>query len=372
MTVNGSRIMGMGVALSVLLAGCTRTGPAGGAGAPVMQVVVIEAVQRPVAETLSLVGTLLANEIVEVKSETDGVIEEISFEEGQAVEAGALLVRLDQSKLASVVAEAEANFQLSQANHDRAKQLFRDQLISQQEFDQAAAMFSFNQATLQLRRRQLEDTQVHAPFGGVVGSRSVSPGQVISKDTTLTWLVDLDPLKVEVNVPERFLGRLKLGQTIEFPIAAYGDRSFTGEVYYISPYVEETTRTAVVRARLPNPKYELKPGMLATLEITLQVRDQAVVISEAGLAQVQDQNRAVVFVVNEALTVEARDVVLGVRMPGEVEVRTGLQAGETVIVEGIQKVGPGSKVALAPAESAAPYRVRPGPEAAGERPGEGK
>ncbi len=251
-------------------------------------------------------------------------------------------------------------------------QLFRDQLISQQEFDQAAAMFSFNQATLQLRRRQLADARIYAPFEGVVGSRTVSPGQVISKNTTLTWLMDLDPLKVEMNVPERFLARLRVGQTVEFPIAAYGDRSFAGEIYFISPYVEETTRTAVVRARIPNPQHELKPGMLATLDITLQVRDQAVVISEAGLAQVQDQNRAVVYVVNEELTVEQRNVLLGVRMPGEVEVRTGLRAGERVIVEGIQKVGPGSKVSLAPPESAAPYRLRSGDAMTGQRRGEGE
>jgi membrane fusion protein, multidrug efflux system len=355
----------------VALTGCAPSGGGGSGGAPAMQVVVVEAGQRPVAETLSLVGTLLANESVEIQAETDGVIEEILFEEGQAVESGALLVRLDDSKLSAQVAEAEANFQLSQANHDRAKQLFQDQLISQQEFDQAAAMFSFNQATRELRRRQLADTRIHAPFEGVVGSRNVSPGQVISKNTTLTWLMDLDPLKVEVNVPERFLGRLQLGQTVEFPIAAYGNRVFTGEVYYISPYVEQTTRTAVVRARLANPEHELKPGMLATLEITLQVRDQAVVISEAGLAQVQDDNRAVVFVVNAELTVEARNVMLGVRMPGEVEIRTGLRPGEMVMVEGMQKVGPGSKVTLAPPESAAPYQIKRGPGTTGDRPGEG-
>jgi membrane fusion protein, multidrug efflux system len=350
----------LGVLLLGGWVGCTPSQSGGSGGPPPTQVVVLEAVKRPVAETLSLVGTLLANESVEIQAETDGVIEEILFEEGEAVEAGALLVRLDESKLASSLGEAEANFQLSQANHERAQQLFRDKLISQQEFDQASAMFSFNQATLELRRRQLEDTRIHAPFEGVVGSRNVSPGQVISKNTTLTWLIDLDPLKVEMNVPERFLGRLRVGQAVEFPIAAHGNRVFTGEVYYISPYVEQTTRTALVRARLPNPGHELKPGMLATIEITLEVRGEAVVISEAGLAQVQDENRAVVYVVNEELMVEARNVVVGVRMPGEVEIRSGLRVGESVIVEGIQKVGPGSKVVLASAEDAAPYRVRAG------------
>jgi membrane fusion protein (multidrug efflux system) len=320
-----------------------------------MQVVAVEAQRRPVAETLSLVGTISANEMVEIKAETDGVVEEVLFEEGQHVEKGQLLMRLDDSKFAAGLAEAEANFKLSEANHARARQLLADKLISQQEFDQADATFDFNRAALNLRQRQLKDTRVHAPFEGVVGARNVSPGQVTSRNLTLTWLVDLDPVKVEVSVPERFLARTHVGQTIEFPVAAYAGRTFKGEIYFISPYVDETTRSAVVKARLPNPDYALKPGMLATLDVTLQVRDRAVVVPEAALAQVQDQDRAIVYAVNADLVIQPLKVTLGVRMPGQVEILTGLEGGERLVVEGHQKIGPGSKVVLAGPEAAAPY-----------------
>jgi membrane fusion protein, multidrug efflux system len=346
----------------VLLLGC-RPQEQGPGGPPVIRVVAIEAEQRPVAETLALVGTLAANEIVEIQSETDGVIEAILFDEGQPVERGHLLVQLDDSKLAAGLAEAEANFRLSQVTYQRTRQLYQDQLISQQEFDQAAAMFDFNRAALELRQRQLDDTRILAPFSGTVGARNISPGQVISKNTTLTWLVDLDPIKVEFHVPERFLGRTRLGQTVDFPVPAFPDSAFTGQIYYISPYVEATTRTAIVKATIPNPNHDLLPGMLATLELTLRVSDNAVVIPEAALAQILDDNHASVYVVSSAhnpLTVEPRKVQLGVRLPGAVEILNGLLAGELVVVEGIQKIGPGTHIELSDNPDAlTPYRLAP-------------
>ncbi len=148
---------------------------AGPTGPPVVQVVAVEARRQPVAETLSLVGSVAAKEMVDIKSETDGVVQEIRFQEGQRMEKGQLLVQLDESKLAATLAEAEANFKLSRANGERAQQLYKDKLISQQEFDQAAATFSMTQASLDLKKRELKDTRIYAPFSGVVGARYVSP-----------------------------------------------------------------------------------------------------------------------------------------------------------------------------------------------------
>ena len=153
-------------------------------------------------------------------------MQEILFKEGQSVNRGDLLVRLDETKFAATLAEAEANFKLSQANYDRAKQLLDEKLISRQEFDQTAAQFQVNRAGLDLMQRQLKDTRIHAPFEGVMGARQISPGQVISKNTTLSWLVDLDPIKVEVSVPERYLSQIAIGQAIEFGVAAFPNDRF--------------------------------------------------------------------------------------------------------------------------------------------------
>ena len=336
--------------------GCKKQSTPGGgpsSGGFTVQAVIIEAKVQPVSESLSLVGTIAANEIVEIKSETDGTVEKIPFTEGQEVKQGDLLVQLDESKFAATVAEAEANFKLSVANHERSKQLFRDKLISQQEFDQIAAQFQANVASLELKRRQLRDTQIRAPFSGIVGARQISPGQVIGKNITLTWLVDLDPVKVEVDVPERYLSQVAIGQSMEFGVAAFPNDRFKGEVYFISPQLNSTTRTALVKARIPNPGHKLKGGMFANLALTLRLRDSAIVVPEPAL--VSNGDAVTVFIVDDKGMAQIRPVKVGLRLAGKAEVLSGVQAGDKVVVEGVQKLFPGASVKSAPAEAAAPY-----------------
>jgi membrane fusion protein (multidrug efflux system) len=345
------------IAAALVCTGCKKQSAPGAAGRPpggfAVQAVVIEAKAQAVSESLSLVGTIAANGMVEIKSETDGTVEAILFREGQQAKPGDLLVKLDDSKFAAAVAEAEANFKLSLANHERSRQLFRDKLISQQEFDQIAAQFQVNQAGLDLKRRQLRDTQIRAPFGGVVGARQVSPGQVIGKNTTLTWLVDLDHVNVEVNVPERYLSQVALGQSMEFGVAAFPNDRFKGELYFISPQLDSATRTALVKARIPNPGHKLKGGMFANLALTLRLRDSAIVVPEPAL--VNNGEAVTVFVVDDKSLAQVRSVKIGLRLAGKAEVLSGVQAGDKVVVEGVQKLFPGALVKPAPAEEAAPY-----------------
>jgi membrane fusion protein (multidrug efflux system) len=340
------------VALQLLI-GCKPKPEAGGpaGGMPTMQVVAVEARRQPVTESLALVGSIAANELIEIKSEIDGTIQEILFREGQQVEQGQLLIRLDETKLAADVAEYESNFKLGQANFERAKQLAQEKLISVSEYDQAAATFDVRQATLNRKQRELKDTRITAPFSGVIGARNVSPGQVIARNTLLTWLVDVDPVKVELNVPERFLGQLQLGQTLDLTVAAFGTNQFHGKVYFIAPAVDPNTRTTLVKAEIPNPKLELKPGMFANLELNLQVRENAIVIPETALGQLVEGGGAVVFVVDGASKAQPRKVKLGVRLAGKVEVIEGIETGDRVIVEGLQKIGPGMPVQFAASEA---------------------
>ncbi len=328
--------------------GCKKQAPpaAGGAsGGFATPAVLAEARREAVSEALSLVGTLAANEMVEIKSETDGTVEKIRFEEGAAVKGGDLLIQLDESKAAAAVAEAEANFNLSRVTHERKQQLFQKQLVSQQELDQAAAVLDANRASLDLKKRLSKDTRIYAPFSGIAGGRVVSPGQVISRNTTLTWLVDLDTVKVEVAVPERFIGQLNAGQTVELAVAAFPGEKFRGELYFIAPQVDPATRTALVKARIPNAARRLKPGMFANLDLTLKLKDNAVVIPEDAVMASGD--RTLVYVVGADDTAQIRPVKLGIRMAGSVEVVSGLQGGERVVAEGVQKVRPGGKVRAA-------------------------
>jgi membrane fusion protein (multidrug efflux system) len=329
------------------------------AATPVMapRVIAVTARSQPVAEILSLVGSVTANEMVDIRGEADGVVQEILFKEGESVKKGQELVRLDESKFSAAVTEGEANFALSKANFDRAKHLFESQLISQQEFDQARTVFEATRANLELNKRMLKDARIYAPFEGIVGSRSISPGQVVRKEAILTTIVDLDPVKVEFNVPEKFLGQVRVGQNLEIGVAAYPGRKFQGKVFFISPYVDLTNRTALVKAEVPNRSGDLKPGMFANLELTVTIRENAVVIPEVALTQILDKGRAMVFVVDAATNAQLRPVQLGVRLAGQVEVE-GIKPGERVIVEGTQKTVPGRPVQLAPEKEAEIYQPR--------------
>lgn len=342
------------LALPLALTGCKKEAAKDGAGpTPVYatQAVIAEAKVQAVNETLSLVGSVAANEMVEIKSETDGTLEEVLFTEGQKVKQGDLLIRLDESKFSASVNEAEANFKLTETTYERNKQLLRDKLISQQEYDQAAAQFQANKASLELKKRLLKDARIYAPFKGTMSSRQVSPGQVIAKNTTLTWLIDLDPVKVELNVPERFVSQLKIGQKIEITVAAYPGRTFLGEVFFVAPFVESATRTALVKARIDNPNSELKPGMFANLNLTLKLKEDAIVIPESAI--IASGDRTIVYVVDAEGTAQIRPVKLGIRQAGLVEIVSGLKPGERVVSEGIQKVRPGGKVKAASAAPAA-------------------
>ena len=272
-------------------AGCGKKakGPGGPPPGTAMRVRAEAALVGPLEESIALVASISANESIEVKSEVDGLVESVNFQEGQPVQKGDPLVTLDQSKLAAAVAQAEANFRLAQLTRERAESMLQNNTISQQEYDQATSSFQVNQATLELSRQQLKDTKVTAPFGGFTGARLVSPGQVISKSTVLTTLVDLTPVKVDIQVPERFLGQLKIGQAIAFRVPAYPGETFRGEVYFIDPQVNLATRTVLVKATQANEDGRLRPGMFGNLDLILVAKDAAVTVPESAILRNGDQ-----------------------------------------------------------------------------------
>lgn len=333
---------------AVLAFSACKPKPAGAgaaaAGGFAVQVIAVPTKQQPVMESISLVGTVAPNEMVELKAEADGIVREINFSEGQKVRKGDLLVMLDDTKFAAQLVQAEANLQLAKTSFDRVKQLLADKLISQQEYDQADANFSASEAGVNVMRRQLKDARVAAPFAGYTSARQISPGQVISKATLLTALVDLDTVKVEVGVPERYLGEMRIGQQVEFKVAAYPKDSFKGEIYFISPQLEAGTRTALIKARIANPDGKLKGGMFASLNLTLQLRESALVIPEPAI--INNGDATMVFALTSSNTASMKPIRTGLRLAGKVEVLGGLTAGEMVVVEGIQKLRPGAPVRL--------------------------
>lgn len=312
------------------------------AGPPAVQVVGYRSRISPLAQTLSLVGTLAANEAVEITSEIDGIAEKILFDEGESVKAGQILIEIDSGKLKASLDKAQADLQLAEATRQRFEGLGTSGAVSRQEVDRSVAEFEAAKAAVALAEEQLKEASISAPFDGVMGARYVSPGQFVVRGQPLSSLISQDPMKAEVRVPERFLSQLAAGQTVQVRVAAYPEETFTGEVYFIDPQIDEETRTALVKAKVPNGAGKLKRGMFATLELIVTVRENAIVVPETALLWNGDV--ASLFVVGEAGEVELRQVRPGIRQAGIVEIIEGLSEGETVVVEGTQKLGPGSFV----------------------------
>lgn len=325
------------------------------------QVVAIPAEERELVEELELVGETIPKRYVEIMSETPGVISEILVEEGATVSEGQPLFSLDEVKLRSALEEAQANLELSKLNFNRQSSLYEQNLVSKKELDQARQRRDADQALVALRQRQLADSHVVAPFDGRVGERLVNLGQVISAGEILTRLVSTNPIGVEFEAPERFLGQLKIGQSIDISVSAYPNETFSGQIQYIAPYVNSDTRAATIRAWFPNDDQRLLPGMFATLNLQLSLKDRALLIPEAALFRLLGDATATIYVIDENGAAQMRTVEIGARIARFVEIVKGLEAGTQVIVEGYQKIGPGSPVKLAPPEAAAVYTGVPIP-----------
>lgn len=341
--VIGKSLLGIAV-LAGLLGGCGKSSPAGGfMGGMTVQVVAVHSVRQPVSEKISLVGTLAANEFIEIKSEIDGRVEQIDFEEGQRASKGQVLFKIDEQKLQASMSQAQANLNLAETTAKRYKALIESRAISQQEYDQVMASLATNQAEVELIKAQLHDATILAAFDGVMGQRLVSAGQFITKGTSLGFLINQDPIKAEFKVPERYLSQIKEGQDIDIRVAAYPDDVFSGKVYFIDPKIEESTRTALLKALIPNPDGKLRLGMFSNLDLIVAKR-QAIVIPE--IAVIVKGDTTSVFVVDEKNTAHLRRVATGIRLTGSVEITEGLQEGDIVVTEGFQKLREGAGVKM--------------------------
>jgi len=334
----------------LITAGCGKSDPHGMGGFAV-PVVAVPVIVEKIEEKISLVGNLQADEAVEIKNEIAGVIQEIGFDEGQTVQKGQMIFLIDAGKLKASLAQSQANMGMAQTTFDRLSTLIKSNAISQQEFDQASSDLESRKAEIDLIKAQLRETEINATFAGVMGERKVSIGQFVNQGETLTFLIKQDPMKAEFRVPERFLGQLKQGQGIEVSVAAYPKESFIGEVYFIDPQVDELTRTALVKAKLPNPDGKLRRGMFANLNLIVSIREEALVVPETAL--IPKSEEVFVFAIDKENKAQMKKVKVGIRMIGKAEILEGLTAGESVIVEGYQKIGPGSLVTIKSASNPA-------------------
>ncbi|MGQ0429100.1 MAG: efflux RND transporter periplasmic adaptor subunit [Gammaproteobacteria bacterium] len=331
------------LAAAWLLQGCggatdAGAGPRAGAGPESVAVVTAAVAAKPVAVEVEALGTARANEAIEVTSKSANTVVAVRFEEGQLVRRGQLLVEFDGAQARADLAVAQAALAESQSAFARSKDLFTRQALSQAQLETIEATLLANEARVAAAQARLSDTQIRATFDGRVGLRRVSVGALVSPGTVITTLDDTSTMKVDFDVPEVFLAALNPGLAVAARSVAFPDETFAGEVESVDSRVDPVTRSIRVRARLPNLQGRLRPGMFLTVRVS---RDPlpGLVVPEQAL--VPERGKTYVFVLAGG-SIARREVTIGRRTPGEVELTEGVAAGERVVVEGTQKVRDGS------------------------------
>jgi membrane fusion protein (multidrug efflux system) len=319
----------------------------GGMGGPRPVAVVAKAISpQPFEDRLEAVGTLDANESITVTSKVTAVVTAIRFVEGQQVSAGQVLVATEDSEARANLAAAEAAELESRNAWERGKLIYGQQLISKSELDQLDAKLKADHARVLAAQAQLAEHTVRAPFAGRVGLRRVSIGALVNAGTQITTLDDTATMKLDFSVPETFLAAVRAGLEIQARASAFPETLFTGKVATVDTRVDPETRSVAVRALLPNPKGLLRPGMFLTVNL-IRERVDALLVPEQALVPEQDKQFVFVVVADGDLRkAMKREVRIGRRQPGIVEVVSGLAVGEQVIVEGTLKVRDGAPVTL--------------------------
>jgi membrane fusion protein (multidrug efflux system) len=290
-----------------------------------------------VSNQLSALGTAKANESVDITTKASNLVTGVKFQDGERVRRGQVLLELDSAQARADLAEAEAARTESTSQFNRSRELLSTKAVSESTLEQLESQMKANTARVAAANARLEDTVIRAPFNGRVGLRRVSIGSLVNPGTVITTLDDTSVIKVDFQVPENFLGSLREGLTVTALASAFPGREFAGKVGSVDSRVDTVTRSVTVRALMPNGENLLKPGMFLNVRIARDERE-AMIIPEAAL--VPEQSRQFVYVSNDGHA-QRREVQIGTREPGRVEIIAGLQPGERVVVEGTQKIRDG-------------------------------
>lgn len=287
-------------------------------------------------------GTILANEEVELRSEVAGKITEILFKEGSYVKKGDLLVKINDADLQAQLKKAESKLKLSEEKEYRQKQLRNSNLISQEEYDNTVGELNVNKADYDLIKAQIDKTEIRAPFDGVVGLRSVSEGSYVTTSTVIARLQNLNNLKIDFSIPERYSSSVKIGDELQFKVSG-SNNLFTAKIYAIEPKIDPGTRTIQLRAICNSNNRELVAGAFANVELNLAKINEAILVPSVSI--VPGLKGQSVYLYKEGVVV-SKPVDIGVREEKRVQITSGLSKGDTVITSGILLIRPGAKVII--------------------------
>jgi membrane fusion protein (multidrug efflux system) len=313
---------------------------------------------RTIEDRIEATGELQALEEANIAAEVPGRITSIAVAEGTRVEAGTVVLEIDRERRELELASAEAQLSEARANRaeqkrelDRMRTLHERNVTSRSRLDQAGTALALAQsrvdaaqAAVGVARRALRDSSVAVPFAGFVSRRLVSRGEFVNAGQALFELVALDPVEVELHLPEVDSGRVRLGQPVVVRVAPYPDEVFEATLTFVSPTIDSRTRTLRVKAELENPDGRLRPGLFARADLGVARREMVPMIREEAILQRADGS--VAFRLLEEDRVERRRIRTGVHRDGWVEVIEGLGPEDLVVTRGQANLADGVRVAV--------------------------
>jgi membrane fusion protein (multidrug efflux system) len=318
-----------------------RSGPKGPTG-----VIISPVVKGDFSDQVEALGTTKANESVVITADRSEKIATIHFEDGQEVKQGDLLVTLDKTQEEAELRASQALTAQTQTSYNRARGLSGNSALPKATLQERLAELKQAQAATEAIKARLESYEITAPFDGVLGLREMSVGTLVQPGDMITTIHDLSQIKVDFDVPSVFLKTLKPGLPIRGTVEAFGAREFEGAVRTVNTQIDPVTRTVKVRATMPNVDGVLKPGLLMSINLFKNPR-QALLIPEEALIKRSDKN--FVYVVTqdgETLIAKQTEIKLGARKPGTIEVLSGLNKDDKIVVHGTVKLRDGAEVSI--------------------------
>lgn len=316
---------------------------------------------------LPAIGSVVASQEIDVSPQQSGQVVAIHFESGEDVDEGALLVEIDSTLDHAELKSNEATLRDKQRDLERYAELVKRGNTSQTSYDAALAERDVAAASVEQSKTVIAQKQVKAAFGGRLGIRQIDIGDYLAVGATIVSLQDLDPVYVDFDVPERYIGKVKAGQAVTINVDAYPDTSFVGTVATLDARVDSATRNVKVRADVPNPDKQLLPGMFADVSVSVGEAQPVVTVPRTAITYSLQGDSVCVVVKADgqsdsgepALTLDQRFVKLGEAREDRVAILDGVKEGEQVVTQGQVKLRKGMMVTIQPDAALKPASPRP-------------
>jgi len=295
-----------------------------------------------VSESIHVTGTLLSNKEVEIRNEIAGRLVKIYFNEGSKVKEGDLLVKIYDEDLQAQLKKLQLELQLASLNENRSADLLKIQGVSQQDYDEALNSKQRIEADITLIKVQIAKTEIRAPFSGIAGLELINEGSILPLNTKIVSIQNIDPVKLEFSVPEKYKSKIILNQSVQFSLTADMTK-FQARIYAMEPKIDPLTRSVLIRAVCANPEGKLTPGAFAGIEVSLADIDSALMIpSQAIIPELKGYK----LFVNTNGKASPRKVDLGIRNDSTVQIISGLNDGDTILTNGIMQLRPDMPVSV--------------------------